>query len=804
MDRAQATSIVDAFAREMQAAGISVPREQMISALMAGENPADVFGSFLEGQEGRQDVPPPETNAPTGRSDSGETVEDNPEAVARGFITNALSANGITPSERNIQFYLASVTAAVEDGEPFEFIARDLHDAVRDDFNVTDTPTDTGGTQGARTEDLGNGIIGVFNELGELTDTFKAPSSGSGSGGSTRILFPEEREQLRLQNEVLARELESNPNLEIITDQRTGELFVFDPNDPGSMRTLGRFGFGEVDPERKFQLERDIALGELDLAGSRLDLDSELGRSEIALRLAQVGVNQQDADLRRQQFEAEILRNPADAIFRLHSLRGADSPVDRITQADLINRIRNTRNEFQSPEDILRLLGGTGAGGGGTGTGAAGGTGSRLDSTGGISSVTGQARSPEEQAIFDRVTSNNNTSTTFFVRDANGVVQAVNVPFEEFADQVFQGQQGLATPFGFIPQDQVAAFQAEQSQLAQEFQQRQQESIAGLDIGGDVGTAQDIINNQLTVQQGTTEDLNRLRLDAAAAADAAAQAAAAGGTTTPTTTTGTTPTTTTAPAPTRLQQDPAVVGTVSNEEIAEAERIAAALRAAGLIGQAQQIEAAIATQLDTATSTAQLSPDEEVLAAPRIVSPQLDENTVGVTTTGQLTTQLPDEEFETFANGTQGTSARNRLSLVGERGPEILINHGDGSFDVLPREMLADDIATKMPKKSRFQFGTVSGQPGSTGSITQDEIVDFARLGAGPGAESIFSGGRIDPLRFEIPLPTPIQLGQLAEVELEALNTRLVNEFDKTLQDVRDAQRMRFGKPSGRSARLRF
>lgn len=75
--------------------------------------------------------------------------------------------------------------------------------------------------------------------------------------------------------------------------------------------------------------------------GNRLSLD-------VARDLGQLGLDQS-------KFVADILQNPSDTLARLFFQRGEESPVPFVSQADLINRLRE---QFMATQDVAGLAGG--------------------------------------------------------------------------------------------------------------------------------------------------------------------------------------------------------------------------------------------------------------------------------------------------------------------------------------------------------------------------------------------------------------------------------------------------------------
>ncbi len=205
-------------------------------------------------------------------------------------------------------------------------------------------------------------------------------------------------------------------------------------------------------------------------------------------------------------------------------------------------------------------------------------------------------------------------------------------------------------------------------------------------------------------------------------------------------------------------------------------------------------------------------------------------------------TGLVDEEFE-FAHGTKEENepgkkggADNELSLVGEKGPELLINHGDGSFDVVSNEDLFGLLETNKQKAKddeailAFAHGTpapsdekkATGSPsvenyaeGTLGRLTPDDlgrlslfdVVDTTQTSQGelesnallatpPGPSSVLSGTKIPDLDVAggsgFKLFSPQQFDALTPDEQVALRTRLASK-NRSLTDFLFQSQRAFG-----------
>ena len=86
------------------------------------------------------------------------------------------------------------------------------------------------------------------------------------------------------------------------------------------------------------QRQFDARLGLDSAAESRLNASAG---ANAAIGFGNLGVD-------RARFESEVLRNPADALYRLAAQRGGTSPTDRITMADILNAFRQQPSNISS------------------------------------------------------------------------------------------------------------------------------------------------------------------------------------------------------------------------------------------------------------------------------------------------------------------------------------------------------------------------------------------------------------------------------------------------------------------------
>lgn len=133
--------------------------------------------------------------------------------------------------------------------------------------------------------------------------------------------------------------------------------------DIGEAGTNRRFDIGEAGTNRRFDvtegrlgrqldLETELGRGELALGQGRLGLDTELGRGRLDIDRGQLGVNQkaqvaQEAEARgrlaldAKRFRADVLSRPSDYIAGSFERSGMVSPGTAITQADLLGDLNS-------------------------------------------------------------------------------------------------------------------------------------------------------------------------------------------------------------------------------------------------------------------------------------------------------------------------------------------------------------------------------------------------------------------------------------------------------------------------------
>ena len=116
----------------------------------------------------------------------------------------------------------------------------------------------------------------------------------------------------------------------------------------------GRFDVGETGINRRFDVSETGINRRFDVENARLLADLQ---ERGATNAAQVAREQA-------VFERDVLRSPSDFLARSAALRGEESPLSTISQADTINALRDALNEiraFQAEGDRNRFTGTQGA-----------------------------------------------------------------------------------------------------------------------------------------------------------------------------------------------------------------------------------------------------------------------------------------------------------------------------------------------------------------------------------------------------------------------------------------------------------
>lgn len=191
---------------------------------------------------------------------------------------------------------------------------------------------------------------------------FLSEQSGSGSGGRTQFASEAalDEQQTRLaaanaaqqewQNSILSSgsRLTMGPN-GLLIDQITGQ--TVDPTSLGLARDQFKFQSGPQFQEGIRQFDQsnatDLRGQDINLALGNLNAQNTAQRNaaDAAIGFGNLGVARTD------QIRG-ILSNPSDALARLYSQRGGQSPTAFISQADLLNafnnQIKGIENQYQS------------------------------------------------------------------------------------------------------------------------------------------------------------------------------------------------------------------------------------------------------------------------------------------------------------------------------------------------------------------------------------------------------------------------------------------------------------------------
>jgi hypothetical protein len=93
------------------------------------------------------------------------------------------------------------------------------------------------------------------------------------------------------------------------------------------------------------------------LGTGRLNLDTELGRGQLGVnqqaeqrlqrgQVANERLANRDQELQRTQFVTDVLRKPSDFLARAFLQRGGTSPAGMVNQADILNNLKSSINQF--------------------------------------------------------------------------------------------------------------------------------------------------------------------------------------------------------------------------------------------------------------------------------------------------------------------------------------------------------------------------------------------------------------------------------------------------------------------------
>ena len=141
-----------------------------------------------------------------------------------------------------------------------------------------------------------------------------------------------------------------------------------------------------------------------------------------------------------------------------------------------------------------------------------------------------------------------------------------------------------------------------------------------------------------------------------------------------------------------------------------------------------------------------------------------------------------------FGDGKEGKKVKGRT------GSEEAVTL-KGPVEALKQIFVIADPVTKdepMPKGKKMAAGGFSlGLP--PGQVNQQQLVQQAQQMSPPAVAAMFGRGQSAPLRFGFPTPTPQMLNSLTSAEADAYNTQLGVEFNTTLDDVGTAVQQQFG-----------
>ena len=127
-----------------------------------------------------------------------------------------------------------------------------------------------------------------------------------------------------------------DPSVVTTIDQATGASIAVNTRT-GETRNLGTYNFPQISPERTFQEQQDVSRLGNALAARGQDMSYE-----TAVRNADIAEQQMQRTAGLNEFEKvrNILSNPSDYLARAFLSQGRTAPGGQITQADLINQLR--------------------------------------------------------------------------------------------------------------------------------------------------------------------------------------------------------------------------------------------------------------------------------------------------------------------------------------------------------------------------------------------------------------------------------------------------------------------------------
>ena len=161
-------------------------------------------------------------------------------------------------------------------------------------------------------------------------------------------------------------------NFEFVTDATTGHLYAVDPAKPTEFIFLGKRGFAEIDPERDFaegirQFDNQIKesarqfntteerlRGQFAASFQENQRQFDLGFSEnqrqfgitegrlLQRDIGQLGLGLGQLSQQEAEYARQVMKDPTDFLSRAFATRGEVSPLTEVTQADLINSLRQS------------------------------------------------------------------------------------------------------------------------------------------------------------------------------------------------------------------------------------------------------------------------------------------------------------------------------------------------------------------------------------------------------------------------------------------------------------------------------
>lgn len=571
---------------------------------------------------------------------------------------------------------------------------------------------------------------------------------------------------------------EQDPAEQVVTDERTGEKFAVNSRT-GEKRSLGTFGFAQVDPERTFgQRQR-----EAEDINRRAGLESQTRGFESVNRLApELGT----LALQNAQFTADTLRNPSDFLARAFFQRGQDSPLPQVSQADIINQLRSNIEGFNG------ALGGFNAGGM---PGSQGGqTGVQPSAPVGFASAPGAISDPRLRGggelpggvsnLFDGTNHNQvRAAQTLSHNLAGGFDVGFTGSTPSAQEQAYQQLVGQGTYSAFTdPQTGVRHYKpSAEVQGGQGFQTVTPQQLGGQNPG------------QVTLPPApaplSLADANRN-----VASGQMDFGEAVKGFTGPTV----------QPAPRSTFTEPRP-GNAAVDELRER------MRSGGVKGFAQ------GGMSESPVAMVGEDGPEIVIDMPGVGFMVLSEEQMGPEMMRQMKGKVPgaqggglfgdrkpgfdpfDPNMERFPRSIDDTGGG-----VSRRGPDPLFPNmaPDTRMGAIPRVGL-DPLTGRAPDRT-MTTGFTAPQLPTFGAVTQPELQALERQNRPPAVNDLMGGRQPASLRFGFALPTPQLLASLTPAEREAWTTTLAVQHNTTPEDVEFQIARQFGGTGGGRARRQF